>query len=353
MYKVSVIIPIYNNEKYMERCLDSLAAQTLTDIQILMINDGSVDRTEEICQQYVQRYPNFEYYYKENGGSASARNVGLDHAVGEYIGFVDSDDYVEPDMFEKLYTAAKENNDADMVFNSMVGPERKKTYSFTLPEPGYYDREGMKEYVFPNLLPHPTETGTFRSFDWGNWSKLIKRSVIEENHIRYHDRSRRCEDLCFAFECTVFSRSYVIMPHEPLYHYCISENSKSRHYTKKMWQSIRVLMQDLQEFGKQYREYDFSEKIQYCILYFCVTVSKNESFGPRDGKQNAKIGEILQDELCQNVLYLSEQNRYNKEYTAIFRAMRTGSAAGVNAVIKWYAWKKKYAAPILARIRRK
>lgn len=353
MPKVSAIIPIYNNEKYIERCLDSLVAQTLEDIQILMINDGSTDGTEEICLRYARKYPNFEYRFKENGGSASARNVGLEYATGEYVGFVDSDDYVEPNMFEKMYSAARENHDADMVFNAMVRPERKKTYSFTLPMPGYYDRKGMEEYVFTNLLPHPTETGTFRSFDWGNWSKLIRRSVIEENHIRFFSKSRRCEDLCFAFECTIHSNSYVIMPSEQLYHYCISENSKSRHYTKNMWRSIGTLMGYLVERGQQYKEYDFAEQIRYCILYFCVIVIKNEAFGPSDGKQNEKIQAILDDELCRNVLDLTEQNRYNKEYTAIFREMRTGSAFRVNAIVKWFAWKKKYVGPVLAKLRRR
>ena len=346
MPEVSVVIPIYNNEKYIGRCLDSLAAQTLPGIQVLMVNDGSTDATEEICLGYARKYPNFEYYYKENGGSASARNVGLEHAAGTYVGFVDSDDYVEPTMFEKMYTAAREA-DADMVFNPM-----KEKSSFTHPIAGFYDRAGMEDYVFPNLLPCPTKTGTFRSFDWGNWSKLIRRSVMEDNHIRFYDKSRRCEDLCFAFECTIHSDSYVVMPPEELYHYCVSENSKSRHYTKNMWRSIGTLMRHMLEVTRDYGAYDFTEPMRYCILYFCVIVIKNEVFGPRDGKQNERIQAVLDDPLCRDVLELTERNRYNKEYTAIFRAMTTGSAARVNAAVKWYDWKKKYAAPILAKLRR-
>lgn len=348
MYKVSVIIPIYNNEKYIGRCFDSLLAQTLDGVQVLMVNDGSTDGTEAICRAYAEAHPNFEYYYKENGGSASARNVGLEHAAGEYIGFVDSDDYVEPDMFEKLYTAAMEHGGADMVFNPM-----KIKSSFTTPVPGYYDRKGMEEYIFPNLLPYPTKTGTFRSFDWGNWSKLIRRSVIEDSHIRFYDKSRRCEDLCFAFECTIHSRSYVVLPPEELYHYCVSENSKSRHYTKNMWRSIGTLMRYLIRVGEQYREYDFRERIHHCILYFCVIVIRNEVFGPGDGRQREKIQAILDDELCKNVLYLAQRGGYNKEYTATFRAMATGSAPRVSAVVKWYAWKKQYVAPVLSKLRRR
>ena len=349
MYKVSVIIPIYNCGKYLSRCLDSIANQTLKDIQVIMINDGSTDNSGEICQKYVSEYPNFEYHYKKNGGTASARNVGLNHAKGEYIGFVDSDDYIDYTMFEKMYCAAKNNNDSDMVFNAMIDEERKKNYPFTRPTPGV----AMEEHIFPELFPHPTQTGTFRYFDWGNCYKIVKRVIVEQNKIRFYEKSRRCEDLGFAFECTIHSQSYHIMEAERLYFYCASEVSKSRHYTKNMWQSISKLMKYLQQVDEEYKGYDFAEKIQYCILYFCVIVIKNEVFGPKDKERIQRIQNILDDKLCKETIYLSLNNKYNKEYTAIFKAMRSGSAHRVNNIIQWYAWKKKYVAPVLAKLRGK
>lgn len=352
MYKVSVIVPIYNGENYIKTCLESLANQTLSDIQVIMINDGSTDQSEKICREYVERYPNFEYYYKENGGSASARNIGLENATGEYLGFCDSDDSVEPDMFEKMYIAAKEH-DADIVYNAMKEESQLKSFPFSVPKPGYYDREKMEKEIFPELLPHPTKSGTFRSFDWGNWSKLIKRDIVSNNAIRYNRKSRRCEDLCFAFECTTSAQSYYVMKPERLYRYTPSETSKSRHYTKNMWQSIATLMHYLIELGDSCSEYDFSNNIQYCILYFCVIVIKNEVFGIKDGKQLQRIQEILDDDLCKNSLYLSNKRTYNKEYTAIFKAMRSGKAYKVNQICKWYAWKKKNVAPILGKILRR
>ena len=351
MYKISVIVPIYNGEKYIHNCLDSLAAQTLQDIQVIMINDGSQDNSEIICQSYVDRYPNFLYFYKENGGSASARNVGLENAEGEYIGFVDSDDSVDLDTFEKMYSAAK-LHDADIVYNVMRDESVLQSFPFSVPHPGYYDPDKMKELIYPELLPHPNKIGTFRSLDWGNWSKLIKRSIVSDNHIRYYSKSRRCEDLCFAFECTIHSKSYYVMEPEPLYHYTPSETSKSRHYTNSMWRSISMLMHYLMELGENYKEYDFSENIQYCILYFCTIVIRNETFGPEDKEQMQRIQEILDDPLCRDSLYLSNRNIYNKEYTAVFEAMRSGKARKVYKTLKWFAWKKKYAAPILSRIKR-
>lgn len=351
MYKVSVIVPIYNGEKYIHTCLDSLAAQTLKDIQVIIINDGSQDDSEKVCMSYVNKYPNFQYHYKENGGSASARNVGLENAEGEYIGFVDSDDSVVPEMFEKMYSAAK-SNDADIVYNAMREKAQLRSFPFSVPQPGYYDAEQMKADILPELLPHPTKTGTFRSFDWGNWSKIIKREVIEKNHIRYYNKSRRCEDLCFAFECTIHAKSYYVMEPEPLYHYTPSETSKSRHYTKNMWRSISSLMRYLMELDEQYPDYDFSEAVQYCILYFCVIVIRNEAFGLKDKHQLQRIQEILDDDLCKNSLYLSERDIYNKEYTAIFKAMRSNNARKVYNTLHRFAWKKKHLSPILSKLKR-
>ena len=113
--KVSIIIPVYGVEQYISKCLDSLVNQTLEDIEIVVVNDGSPDNSQKIIDKYVKRYPDkVKSYIKENGGQGSARNYGIKYATGEYIGYVDSDDYVEKDMYERLYNKAKED-DLDIV----------------------------------------------------------------------------------------------------------------------------------------------------------------------------------------------------------------------------------------------
>ena len=115
MKKVTVIVPVYNVEKYIDKCLNSLVNQTLKDIEIIMVNDGSPDNSQDIIDKYVKKYPKkVKSYIKENGGQGSARNFGLEMAEGEYIGYVDSDDYIELDMYEKLYNGAKKS-DLDIV----------------------------------------------------------------------------------------------------------------------------------------------------------------------------------------------------------------------------------------------
>ena len=115
MIKVSVIVPFYNVEKYIEKCLDSLINQTLEEIEIILVNDGSQDGSFKIAKQFQERYTNkIKYYEKPNGGLGDARNFGINYASGEYIAFLDSDDYVENTMFEKMYSKAVQEK-SDMV----------------------------------------------------------------------------------------------------------------------------------------------------------------------------------------------------------------------------------------------
>ncbi|MDO5614628.1 MAG: glycosyltransferase [Cruoricaptor ignavus] len=115
MKKVSIIVPVYNVENYLAKCLDSLVSQTLTDIEILVINDGSTDNSQMIINEYQERFPDkIKSFVKENGGLSDARNFGLDRAKGEFVGFVDSDDYVLPTMFGEMYALAEKHN-AQMV----------------------------------------------------------------------------------------------------------------------------------------------------------------------------------------------------------------------------------------------
>lgn len=113
--KVSVIVPIYNTKDYIRECLDSLICQTLDDLEIIAVDDGSTDGTTDIIKEYAEKYPEkIKAFFKENGGQADARNLGLSHAKGEYLGFVDSDDWVNPEMYFEMYQKAK-SEDADIV----------------------------------------------------------------------------------------------------------------------------------------------------------------------------------------------------------------------------------------------
>ena len=114
MVKVSVIVPVYNVEKYIRKCLDSLVNQTLENIEIIIVDDGSTDTSKDIIKEYMDKYKNIKYYQKENGGLGDARNYGLQYATGKYIAFLDSDDYIRVRTYQLMYEKA-EKEDSDIV----------------------------------------------------------------------------------------------------------------------------------------------------------------------------------------------------------------------------------------------
>ena len=208
--KVSVIVPVYNVYNYLEKCLESLVNQTLKDIEIIVVNDGSPDNSEEIIKKYAKKYKNIKALKKENGGLSSARNFGYKHAKGEYIGYVDSDDYVDPEMFEKLYNSALEN-DADIAIcgNYVVSEEynilKTELLSFDL------NKNNIKDN--PYIL-----------FDKNAvWNKIYKKKLIDKTKTSFRD-GKWYEDMDFTTKLLMEAKK-VSFVNEPLYYYLLRSGS--------------------------------------------------------------------------------------------------------------------------------
>ncbi len=199
--KVSVIVPIYNVEKYLEKCLDSLVNQTLKEIELILVNDGSSDNSDKIIKKYVDKYKNIKYFEKENGGQSSARNYGLKHAKGEYIGFVDSDDYVSLDMYEKMYEKAI-SDDFDMVACDLnyIYPDKNMVVSCGIKEdtkdinkiyinnyPSVCNKIFKKE-LFDNLLFKEGVWFEDVEFIYRILSRVKNAGVVHEPFIQYVQR---------------------------------------------------------------------------------------------------------------------------------------------------------------------
>lgn len=206
-YKISVIVPVYNVEKYIEKCLNSLVNQTLEEIEIIVVNDGSPDNSEKIINKFLKKYPSkIKYFVKENGGQGSARNFGLTKANGEYIGYVDSDDYVEIDMYEKMYKKAKEKN-SDIVIcgsynvNEITGErieEIDKIYFEDYKINAFFGRKAV-------------------------WNKIYKKEIIEKNNLTFRSKVWY-EDLDFTLN-TIINAKKIDYVNEPFYDYLIREGS--------------------------------------------------------------------------------------------------------------------------------
>lgn len=213
--KISIIIPVYNCEKYLDRCLKSVTEQTHKNLEILVIDDGSKDKSGEICDKWAKRDSRITVIHKENGGVSSARNAGLDAATGDYVGFVDADDWIEPDMYEFLLKNAKKY-DADVT-----------DCCFYLNYPS--GKEVCTENFEDIVITDPDECFNFL-LHWSGtniWNKLYKKHVLSD--LYFDQRISYAEDYLFNIElcakCViqVFARICA-----PKYHYCITSTSSSK-----------------------------------------------------------------------------------------------------------------------------
>lgn len=225
MPRVSVIVPIYNVEKYLDRCMESLLNQTLKNIEIIMVDDGSPDLCPQMCDEYAKKDSRVKVVHKKNAGLGLARNSGLDIATGEYVAFVDSDDYVGLDMYKTLYDRA-EANKCDAVycgFRTEVR-ENKWVYSNEVDVDQLWKREDVQQFML-DMIASGVGIKAERLYQMSVWHSIYKRSLIEENHFRFvSEREVASEDIPFQVDF-LSKANTVAYVSKAFYSYCLNGTS--------------------------------------------------------------------------------------------------------------------------------
>ena len=233
--KVSVIVAVYKVESFIRNCVDSVLSQTLQDFELLLVDDGSPDNSGVICDEYARKDSRVHVFHKENGGVASARQMGMDNAQGDYIIHADPDDWVEPNMLEELYNEAVEK-DADIVIcDYWVNNER-----IVKQQPSALDHLTILQELFQQL--------------YGScWNKLLKRSFYESSHVEFYKELSYCEDLTFWVRLFQYPVKVAYLP-KAYYHYVQHSESMCKthvNYEKdRDWNLIRILKRDLRNYHK-------------------------------------------------------------------------------------------------------
>ncbi|MEF9969159.1 MAG: glycosyltransferase [Ruthenibacterium sp.] len=251
--KVSVIVPVYNTAERLPRCIASLCAQTMQDIEILLIDDGSTDKSGEICNQFAQKDARIQVFHKKNGGVSSARNVGLAQAKGSYISFVDSDDAVTPEMMAQLYTAAQAA-DAQVVFGAFVriyqdGTQVKSNEKIT--NAVYHGEQIAQQILYPLLGPNP-QIKDCRTLESISCRGLYSAELIAKEVSLFFEPCTFSEDLVFLIDiltrCDCAATTDAV-----IYHYYINESSATERYRAdklaKMKESYDITQQHCKADG--------------------------------------------------------------------------------------------------------
>lgn len=319
MPKVSVIVPMYNVEQYVEKCLETLVNQTLKEIEIIVVNDGSTDESKKIVQKIMKQFPDkIVYKEKENGGLSDARNYGIPYAKGEYIAFLDSDDYVEKDMYEKMYKIAQKEN-SDMVECDFYWEYPNKTKK----DVGEL-YQGKKEMIEKVRVVA--------------WNKLIKREVLEKAKVEF-PKGYRYEDVAFTYKLIPYLEKVSFLK-EPCVHYMQRENSISNvqnERNKEIFEVLEEVIRDYQEKGI-YETYQTELEYVYVRYAFCSSLLRivkitDETIRKKLLKEtwekvnqkfpNWKKNQILKARKSSKNLYLRSINQFTyKIYTAIFRRIK-------------------------------
>ena len=257
MPKVSVIVPVYNTEKYLEKCLTSLATQTLKDIEIIIVNDGSPDNSDKIISKFTKKHPNFKSYKKENGGLSDARNYGIKKATGDYLGFIDSDDYAEKNMFEALYNKAISNN-FDITVCDIYLEEKgaKKVISSLVFND--INKEEIKEQMV-NIYP-------------AVWNKLYKKDLFTKDN--YFKKGVLFEDVEFFYRLVPYINSIGVV-NEPLINYVQREGAITKTFDKRMYHYIDNFNGIIDFYNQKGFYEEYKEELEYVyVRYLYATFIK-------------------------------------------------------------------------------
>lgn len=235
---ISVIVPIYNEEKYLNQCLESLVNQTYRDLEIILIDDGSTDSSPIICETYRKIDPRIQIIHKSNEGLARAVKDGVMAASGEYVGFVDSDDWISLDMYEILYKTAVYHQ-ADIIQCRICLNEEKKENQ---PDCQVFGEENLQDVANNMLTFFQSDNPMFVPC---RGSKLFRTQLIKKNLEFYHDRICYGEDINFFFIALKDAVKIVALPHMFLYHYRKNCASITNNYKKNLRENNNLLLSTL------------------------------------------------------------------------------------------------------------
>lgn len=293
-YRISIIVPVYNTEKYLERCVKSLTGQNWDDLEILLVDDGSTDNSGQLCDRLASEDERIRVIHKENGGLVSSWKRGVQEAAGAYLCFVDSDDWIDPAMLEEmghyLTGGKKEIVAADYVIERESGAQQ---YVWQQIPPGEYTGERLSKEVVPRLLGNEQ-----RYVGISRCMKLISRELICEN-AHYSDPAIRMgEDMTVMLPALIDCERLVIMDHKAYYHYLYVESSMVHKYDRGLYENIgllhKIMLQVVEDkFGGEEKAH-MTAQAQKEYVHLLMLALKNEARGNPAGYRK-NIAAICRD----------------------------------------------------------
>ena len=301
--KMSVIVPVYNVENYLERCVNSLIHQTMEEIQIILVDDGSTDRSSFICDSFAETDSRIFVIHKENEGQGIARNYGLKNAVGEYVCFLDSDDYYELNTCEILYQHLKNQNADLCCFGYQIDDKEGNLVRRPLIREKIYQGEEVQKDFILHYFGDLPEDDNLRGFS--SCMSAFRLSVIKENQLEFpSERKVLSEDTIFSLEFCKHADTVTTLS-QVFYHYCQNAESFSQGYRKDKFEKTKVLYHILKKYTEEFN-IEEKTKVRLAMLIWVNLMACLKQETRRIPEYGRK--EILKNikEMCRDEMTLRE-----------------------------------------------
>lgn len=323
---ISIVLPIYNVEKYLVRCIKSVVNQSYRNLEIILVDDGSLDQCPRLCEKWAKKDNRIKVVHKENAGLGMARNTGIENATGEYICFFDSDDYVALDAIEKAYAQIKKYNAELVLFGFCNVDSDGKTKKCTIPqtEKNFYDGASVQTYVLPNLIAPDPATGEKTNLWMSAWACMYSMKAIRRANWRFVSERQYISEDVYSLLYLYKDINSVAILSETLYFYCENSVSLTHTYRKDRYEKNKFCYDACQEVCRKlgYNQ-DVKDRLgfQYVsniIGALKIIVKADDDISRR--KQNLK--DIIADNHFQTVIHGMDIRKESITRCILIEAMR-------------------------------
>lgn len=275
--QISVIVAIYNTEKYLEQCIESILTQNFNNFELILVDDGSTDGSLSICNHYAKSDKRVKVIHQENSGQVKARKVGLQASVGEYIFFVDSDDWLEPKALKIISKELIKNNADIVTFDAYFRYSNRCMPVHQSIPTGYFDKQGLMESVYPKMI----DSGRFFYFGIyaAMWNKVFRRSIVVPNMINVNEKIKIGEDGVTTFAAFLDAKKVCYLGGQYLYNYRDNNPfSMTRSYCPEQFDNAKLLIEELRKINKIKNVYDLTPQIDNYLMYNVYSIFLEEFY---------------------------------------------------------------------------
>lgn len=323
---VTIIVPIYNVEKYITKCLESIQSQTYSNIEVLLINDGTKDKSGQIAKEFCRCDKRFKYFEKDNGGLSSARNYGLKNANGEFIYFLDSDDWIGQNYIKQLVLGFDEKTDVVIANYTLIDEIIKQQYvpyKDCIFSKEYYGREKEKQILYRHINAYPKDGFEIKNTLMPVWKNMYRHSLLVENNLYFiSEKEVGAEDYIFNLEAYYFAKKVSLINAVEYYHLIVSGSLSRKYYVDEVNRVINKHNYS-HKFIENHQFYSRESAINALNDELCreIVIAINNFVKNNNFNSSKKIDEMLNKSECQ-VIYKKNKLNLERKYVLLVYILR-------------------------------